>query len=343
MLGTDVFLNRRLYQYSNFVYELSTANTVGTEVIQTLSNSMHKRLGELQWQVNNLANAIPHKRHALWVRNINSQMEVSDNDLSADVSISGLEIGYDYQIPNIDYKYGDWFVGALAQIGYAKPVFNQKYARDGDSDINTQALGLYAIWLGKEGWFADAVVRQYQMKQKVHSYDNYDNITKYRFSQNATNATFEFGRQIVTSDKCVSDSCEFEGQWFVTPRAQLAATILRGDTDYTNTGYKVKVDDNESYRASMGVITGPRFWGNDIWLEPYVKLGIVYEFDGKSYSYFDNIKQKTDLSGLRYELGGGIAAKFSRQVSAHADINWQQGEDIKNLTSNVGLRYEFGE
>jgi outer membrane autotransporter protein len=328
-------------RYASFVYELPAVADAALQTVNALSNSMHKRLGELQWQVNNKANAIPHEQQALWVRTTYSNMEL-DETVNADVDMWGVEFGYDYQIPGIDYKNGDFFIGMLAQVGKSDVDFNQKFTQDGNADIDAHAVGLYAMWLGKGGWYADAVLRHYWVKQKVSSWDTSGNMTRYKFDQTAVTGSIEFGRQWVSKDICANDICDAEAQWFVTPKAQFSTTLLRGDDDVTNTGYRVKIEDNNSYIFNLGIMTGARYYAGDTEIQPYVKAGLAYEFDARTNTYFDTIKQSTDQRGLRYELGAGVNARLYKNASAHFDLNWQEGEKIKNLTLNAGFRYEFG-
>lgn len=321
------------------VKNVASVASVTTSTVNMLSNSMHKRIGEIQWQKNNYSSPIFHKKWGVWARGIGVDATISEKN-SADLSLYGLEFGADYQLMS-SVDRGQIYIGVLGQYVTGTADYKQQVGRTGEGDVDAYGFGAYITWLGNRGWFADAVVRQQLVEQDVTSYSNMLPF-KYNTKQSATTVSMEIGRQIMIIGDYAREKNN-KTTWFFTPKAQFNIAYIGSDDFTTNNGHAGSIDKTSSYQGSLGFITGPRFsLYSGARIEPYVKAVYIHEFDGETDADIGGVKQKAEaMNGSRYEVGGGISVRLNSTFSAHLDVSYQDASDFEALAANLGMRVEF--
>lgn len=298
-----------------------------------LSNSLHKRLGELQWQVDNRSSSVGTGNWHVWLRALSMALNVSADDNNK-ILISGIEAGVDTTVSNTDS--GRWIVGVMGQYASGRPAY-EHLGENGRGHLNVYAAGTYATWLGQNGYFVDIALRGYQLYQDVRDFSNPPPVS-YNTSQYGIVGGIEFGREIVLRRHTQS-----RVGWFITPRAQLNAGYLSGDNFTMSDGNPGSIASSRLLNTGLGLIAGPRFMISRMLIQPYIKAMARYEFSGKTKSAVAPEAFEGDSPrGFRYEFGGGVDMRISDMWSIYLDGLIQSGLDYRNLAGVFGVRLGFG-
>ena len=347
--------------------------------IYSLSDSMYTRVGELLWQYNNKENGINHKNNAFWAKTNIGRYTISrtgSNDNKVKNTLPVFEFGYDRMVFNGES--GKGFVGALAQFSKSSPTATDRAKIKSDLDMRTKSLGLYGMWLGKGGYFADLVVRQHIIEQRADTLN-----VKYKSKQNATTASLELGRELVfdngakelerylayklirikdnnqgnkiakSSVKALDDFINFKpeiasnssyGEYFFIPKIKFDVFHIGADkVNINNTSIKIR--DNNTYTFSSGFMFGKRFMNledeNSLKTQFYGKVNYLYETNSQVKLTSNTLRDKIKNKGGRLELGIGFDAKFNKMFSLYVDGTYQFNSDYKDLGATIGGRWEF--
>lgn len=309
---------------------LASVNGVNITSIlsKSLSNSVHKRLGELMWQ---FQKDDMKKSNSGFVRTFVENSKIKENGKTY-TSLNGTEIGYDFKIPT---KTGNAFFGILGQISSSDAKYKQSDFATAKGDIKTYGVGVYGLYFNESGLFFDNVIRQHFVTQNIN--DNLNSTPmNYKVRQESITISSEIGRQIAFN-KTENSSI------FITPRFEGAFSYIKGGGYTTSNGYRGSVNDVKSIKTDVGFIFGGKFKNKEgLFYSPYLKTGYIYEFDGKTTSTIDDVIQTSDsLKGGKYEIGAGFNVKNTENLSLFFDTSLQQSKKTRDIGFIFGLRYDF--
>ena len=297
-----------------------TANYLSRTVVHTvkkLTNSMQRRVGELQWSLHNLeqesnSDDKSNLNDALWVRNIYKNFDTNHTS----VGLSGMEFGYDRIVSSTDnYK---WYIGGLGYISGGDSKFNSIV-----TDIDGYGLGAYVMLLEKSGWFSDLVFRQH-----------FINIENAGIESDYTASSFnlEIGKEFIFDDNAD------EIKWFVKPSLEGTYIIISG----TNMGdYKIK--DSTTQTLSLSVLGGPRWNFEDSRkFQIYGKIGYNIDNSDAPDVIVDGIQATQDIATNTMETGIGIDfCGTDKSTNIYFEASYIFGSDYSETSGNLGLRYTF--
>ena len=330
-------------------------------MVNQMSGSMHRRVGELQWldgrdmtryygevltythvgsQIflqgdgETVARTSGGADSGVWMRGIATQSEFSDG-VDVTSNVFGVEFGYDYKILNTAAN--KIFIGAL---GYVASGENQIRSGNPNNDISELAafgVGLYGIWLGRGGWFADVSYRQHFLSQDVQAWGaSHAEATNFSTSHTASTLNMEFGRQILIPGRGE------DMMWFITPSAQLSGMYITA-SDFTMGDTDGRINDWFSAQASAHVMGGPRWRGrNGSMTQIYLKTGYVQQIqESTSVNFGDlHIAQNFDMGGFEY--GAGLNYRNpARRFLVYLDAQERVNSRFRERSGTAGLRYEF--
>ncbi|OPZ77119.1 MAG: Pertactin autotransporter precursor [Alphaproteobacteria bacterium ADurb.Bin438] len=315
---------------------LATVNSINTAIIlsRALSNSVHKRLGDL---MGDFMGQSSKDLESGFFRAFNENSKTHDNGGKIYSSLQGMEFGRDFKVKESDFS--NIYIGVLGQISSADATYKQASGERGEGVIDAYALGGYVLYFDKRGFFIDAVLRQHFIRQSVTD-ELYGTPMDYKFNQSSTTFTLEIGRQFDLNER----KSKFDTVYFITPRFEGGFSYIKGDDYKTSNGYDGYINDTKSLRFDGGALFGAKFYNKEdkISYAPYIKAGIIHEFDGKSESVIDNIRQKSDaMSGTKYEIGGGISIKNQHNLTMFLDASLEKSSKTRNFGAVVGIRYDF--
>ena len=285
-----------------------TAKTV-TNTVQKLTNSMQKRVGELQWLLKDTDNQSD-LNNAFWTRGIHKNFDADNTS----VGLSGIEFGYDRIISSTNnYK---WYIGGLGYISGGDSKF-----KDTKLDISGYGLGAYLMVLEKSGWFADAVFRQHFINMETS-----DVKTDYT----ASSLNLEIGKEFVFgSDKL---------KWFMKPSLEGTYISISG----TDIG-SFKVQDSTSSMASLSVLAGPRWdFASGRKFQAYGKVGYTLDNSDDVDVIVNGVNTKQTVATNTTEMGIGFDYRgIDNATNIYLEASYITGTDYSEISGNLGLRYAF--
>ena len=297
-------------------------------VVEKSSNTLNKRLGDLRLSQLYRETEGHTPANGLWFRQYAGH-SVLDAFGSTKVNTYGLEFGYDHQL-SLDIP-AKVYLGAVAGASFASANDRRM-----DSDITGQSLGLYALFLHDSGWFIDATARHHwlNLETTVRSglagaeSDSYDKNTR------AWAFSLEAGKQW---------TWKMDDTWsmMLEPRIEYNHTTINGFSARLN-DIASRVEQYDSSLLSGGVYWGLRHEAeNQPVYEPYLKLNVKHEFDGKVRVKADTESGRANLSGTRGEVGLGLNAKLGNNFSLYGEAAYEKGSRVESVGGNLGLRFEF--
>ncbi|MDR1071778.1 MAG: autotransporter outer membrane beta-barrel domain-containing protein [Rickettsiales bacterium] len=304
-------------------------------VVEKLSNSMHKRVGELQW-LDSMDQAASggQRGSGVWARGIYRDASLSGG-ADAGLNISGAEFGYDFKAVNAESN--KIYVGFMGYAAAGRSEYETANADKDKGDISAYGVGLYGIWLGKGGWFADAALRQHFISQDVTAYAaGSSSAIAFDTSHAATSLNLDVGREFVFgAGRRLS--------WFATPHVQFNGAYIAGYDFTMSNGQKGEADASFNAQASVGVLAGPRWnMAGGAKLQLYAKAGYIADFSDDTKLNFDGMDIEDQFHAGSYEFGGGLNYRGSgKRLSAYLDVLERVGDDYQELAGTLGVRYEF--
>lgn len=285
-----------------------TAKTV-TNTVQKLTNSMQKRVGELQWLLKDNDNQSD-LNNAFWTRGIHKNFDADNTS----VGLSGIEFGYDRIISSTNnYK---WYIGGLGYISGGDSKF-----KDTKLDISGYGLGAYLMVLEKSGWFVDAVFRQHFINMETSAV---------KTDYTASSLNLEIGKEFVFgSDKL---------KWFMKPSLEGTYISISG----TDIG-SFKVQDSTSSMASLSVLAGPR-WDSASGrkFQAYGKVGYTLDNSDDVDVVVNGVNTKQTVATNTTEMGIGFDYRgIDNATNIYLEASYITGTDYSEISGNLGLRYAF--
>lgn len=279
--------------------------------------TLAKRLGELRQGKN---------EGGIWVRGFGERQKLDNRGgRSFAQTVGGLEVGAD---KSLAVEGGRWYVGGMT--GYSST--DRRFRDEGTGGADSYHLGGYATWLADAGWYVDGVFKANSIQQNFAVVATDGQSVKADSHQNAIGVSVEAGRQI-----------PFGVGWFVEPQVELSLLRASGASYRASNGLQVDAGSGNSMRLRVGSLLGRRIaLANGNAVQPYVKLSLSQELDGRSTVRTNGVATRTDLSGSLAELGVGVAASLGTNHHLYADYGYASGARLdKPWAVSMGYRYSW--
>lgn len=315
------------------------ANTVNhaysvRSVVAHLSNSMHKRVGELQWIDGAGLASDDRSNNGAWGRGIFKSAGASDAR-DAKLNLFGAEFGYDFKVLNSDAN--KIFIGLIGHAASGSAEFKTANSSPDKDELSAYGAGLYAIWLGNGGWFADAAARVHLVSQSVTAYAaGSPAAVTFDTDHTALSLNLDFGREMVFgAGKKLS--------WFLTPHAQLNGAYVSGSDIAISAGQNGKIEDSFNAQVQFSVMGGPRWnLASGAKLQFYAKAGYIADLSDDTSIGFAGMTLSDKFATGGIEFGGGLNWRgSSKRWSAYLDASARSGDNYNELGGIIGARYGF--
>ena len=299
---------------------------VALSVVKTINSELRNRLGELR--SNN-----PKAHNGLWARGYYKSLEVDEN-IKNEMDIYGFEAGYDHLISKD--RMNRTYLGIMAGYAWADKVkVHQTNGYKGKGDTTVPSIGAYLTWINKNGWYTDTVIRGFYTQMDVTNYSAQGLPITYDADNWAVAGSFEFGRRTALYQNG-------RNGFIVEPKAQVVYTYMPGADHKTSLGQKIKYDDTQSLVTRAALMAAyRRTFANGMALEPYVQVGVAYEWLGETDVNFISSKFKSDVSGATFEGVLGMNARLSRGWHMYGDLTIEKGSVYDSFGGHLGVRYNF--
>jgi outer membrane autotransporter protein len=279
--------------------------------------SLRSRLGDLH---------MGETETGVWSRAYGREYSVGSGAGQAyDHTQGGFSVGVDTPFA---FDNGQLLAGALA--GYSHSNLDFGFGSTGK--VDSYYAGIYGTWLADDGFYVDGLV-------KVNRFDSTAGVVM----SDGTGAVGNYDTYGIGGQIEIGRNFALQNNWFVEPFAQLAA-MQAGGNDYTlDNGMQVENATMSSLVARIGGTVGVKYeLENGAVVQPYVKVAIAQEFADDNKVWVNGNQFNNDLSGLRGEIGFGVAAQLTDALQLHADFDYANGKNIEQKWgANIGLRYAF--
>lgn len=132
-------------------------------------------------------------------------------------------------------------------------------------------------------------------------------------------------------------------QWTLEPQAQLIWNRAWID-DASDAFSEVTFDTRGALTGRLGARLQAEFETSAGTFQPYLKANLWHQFDSDQTVLFGTDPIVTELGGTSLELGGGVVAKLSENVSLHltGDYTTNLGGERKRIfEGNIGLTVKW--
>lgn len=258
----------------------------------------------------------------------------SDGGQGIWVRMSRGEFNYDSQYENqynffqlgYDWARGKWHYGAAVSHNDGETTYAQ-----GMGENRSTSLSLYGTWLGRNGHYADIVLKQGRLSNDFDIYTEAGH-THGDYDMWGTSLSGEYGRKIDLKDG-----------WYVTPQAQMTLMRIGGEDFTTNNGIHVRQDSLESAVGRVGFEVGKAF---DKKGSIYAKASLLHDFAGSADTYLSlkglSNSYSQDIGDTWWEAGLGFNYKVNDSSYLYADVVKTFGGDVETPWQwNVGMRWAF--
>lgn len=258
----------------------------------------------------------------------------SDGGQGIWVRMSRGEFNYDSQYENqynffqlgYDWARGNWHYGAAVSHNDGETTYAQ-----GTGENRSTSLSLYGTWLGRNGHYADIVLKQGRLSNDFDIYTEAGH-THGDYDMWGTSLSGEYGRKIDLKDG-----------WYVTPQAQMTLMRIGGEDFTTNNGIHVRQDSLESAVGRVGFEVGKAF---DKKGSVYAKASLLHDFAGSADTYLSlkglSNSYSQDIGDTWWEAGLGFNYKVNDSSYLYADVVKTFGGDVETPWQwNVGMRWAF--
>lgn len=201
-------------------------------------------------------------------------------------------------------------------------------ARSGSLDIDGDGLGAYWTHIGATGWYVDAV--------GMVTWLNGD-------------ATSDLGVGADISGDSILASLEggypfdLGRGWTLEPQAQLIwQRVDLNDTRDVYSSIDYGAFDNWTGRVGVRLEGNTKLDGMPV--QPFIDVNLWHNFSSDYSVGFNDASLTTQLGGTWLEVGGGLSAQVTQDVSAYGAVNFStsvDGNDHQGVGGNIGLRIKW--
>ncbi|MDR1816885.1 MAG: autotransporter outer membrane beta-barrel domain-containing protein [Puniceicoccales bacterium] len=203
---------------------------------------------------------------------------------------------------------------------------------------NTHSVigGLYATWLTRSGFFANAIVKGQYFRTKFRTLDSEEGVSN-RFHNRAVGGSGEIGYRFDFGQGKV---------WFAEP-SLLFSYLFLFDEDFTLSAEpgtpSVRLNDGHVFRYGGQVRLGRKFdFANYGTAQPHVRAGVRGQngIDGQLYS--DGLYTNPRADDVHWSVGAGLAWQLDEMNQIYVDYEAAFGRKYEVPWSiNVGWRARF--
>ncbi|TCR70584.1 autotransporter outer membrane beta-barrel domain-containing protein [Bosea sp. BK604] len=196
----------------------------------------------------------------------------------------------------------------------------------GKLDLNANSLGIYWTHIGPGNWYVDTVLMHSWLDGDGRS----DRAIRADIGGTAITASLEGGYPIALG-----------AGFTLEPQAQLIWQHLSLDRSFDRFS-SVSFDDSDSFTGRIGARLQTSFLLGSAQIQPYLNVNLWHNFsrtDDVTFGTIDVIP--TRFKGSSLEIGGGVTAKLTANVSLYATGGYVTalGDDKGHgVQGNLGLR-----
>jgi outer membrane autotransporter protein len=236
-----------------------------------------------------------------------------------DMDYYGLQAGYDHKLENSWFKNGDTYVGAF--VGLANGDFDFKDYGAGSGNTDNKSLGMYATFIGDNGFYVDGIAKYVWSKSDFSTRDTAGNLVSADDeTTGGAGLSLEVGRRIRFGEKQ-----ENKGRWYIEPQLQLA--YQRMDEMYftLSNGLKMGMDDVDSLLGRAGVLLGYETENTNF----YAKASFVKEFKGDIDVWYEggDFIGREDMGDNWWVYGIGVTHRMNEKNSLYFSLERADGGD----------------
>ena len=195
-------------------------------------------------------------------------------------------------------------------------------------NADTTSVGAYWTHIGPSGWYVDGVLMSSWFNGSAQS----DRGVGVDTDGSGITASLEGGYPIPIAQ-----------DWVLEPQGQIILQHL--DVDDQNDGFStVNFDTDDSWTGRVGLRLQGNLQTSAGLMQPYLKANLWHGFDGTDNVRFGTDLISTDYGGTSLELGGGLVAAVTQDVSLFATADYTfdvSGENQRIIEGNVGLRVKW--
>lgn len=325
----DDFFLRSTERTTNTFRTMQNIPEMNAIMARTGMNSLEKRLGDLR------ALGSDEKHNGIWARTYAKKLTVK-GDLDTDMSLYGLEAGYDYLFnPGDPNKIYIGFMAGYMQNGSVQT--QQDDGQYGKGNGDAPSVGIYGTWLNDNGWFVDIAARNFWTKLDMTNYDAGGTALIYSPERNILAASVEIGKAF-KFEMGGKDYLRFE------PKGELLyMNAGSGSTPVINGVGNLSYDAASYMTAKASLLLGyAKTRSNGLMIEPYLELGYSNEFTGKGDVHYAGATYQTDLTGSTVSGAAGLNMQLTKDTYIYGQGSYETGNKIKGYGGNLGIRVAFG-
>lgn len=209
---------------------------------------------------------------------------------------------------------------------------NVQYSVSGSGKIDSYFIGAYNTWLLNDGWFVDAVAKANNFNVSNRVTMSGGEQSKGGFSTPGFTLSLEAGRHIALNDG-----------WFIEPSALVATTWIKGQNWQMDNGMQVKNGQMSSKQGELKTVAGRSLTlANGVTLQPWLQLAVINEFASGDDVNLNGHAFRNNRSGLRGEVGAGIAAQIHRDVQVYSEATHAKGANSEQpWGGSLGVRWSW--
>jgi outer membrane autotransporter protein len=250
-----------------------------------------------------------------------------------DANIDGWQIGHDLFAWRTDtgrFHRAGIFAGHSRLKGHVNGFAEGfENRRSGKLDVDADSLGAYWTRVDPNGAYLDAVIMGTWLDSDARS----ERGLRVQTDGQALTASIEAGYPLKVGEK-----------WVIEPQAQLIHQRI--DLDSQNDGIShVAFDARPRNTGRLGARLKGRYPLQGVTLEPYLRTNLWRTFGGEDRVTFDHSDRiETRHASTRADLGVGIAARLSSEITLYASGDYSQNldaHDYRGLRGSLGLRVSW--
>ncbi|WP_341523875.1 autotransporter outer membrane beta-barrel domain-containing protein [Pseudomonas sp. G.S.17] len=254
-------------------------------------------------------------------------------DPSLDASLKGYQVGHDLyasETASGGSQRTGFFVGHSRLEGHVDGFAGGfRDNRTGKLKIEGDSVGVYWTLVDPKGWYVDAVA----MGTRLDGYARSDRAVRIDTKGRALSFSLEAGYPIPVST-----------HWVVEPQVQVINQHINLDSQ--NDGISHISFDSQAYSTGrVGARLKGRYMVSGMPVEPYVRSNLWHTFGGSDTVTFDHVDRiKTQHKSTTADVGIGLVAKVSKEVSLYVSADYSGNVDddnLEGLMGNLGVRISW--